>query len=104
MSPKCPHCGEPLQAFALPEEGGWDTSFHVACFNDDCSYFVRGRQRMEDVYGVKVSYRYRVDPSSGVSSPLAVWSRDALRDRILDAEITTDIAPDEEARSKGATS
>jgi hypothetical protein len=50
---------------------------------------------MEDVYGVKVSYRYRIDPSSGQSSPLAVWSRDALKDRILEAEITTDIAPDE---------
>jgi len=89
MSPKCPHCGEPLQAFALPEEGGWESTFHVACFNDDCAYFVRGRRRMEDVYGVKVSYRYRVDPTTGQSSPLAVWSPDALKDRILDAEITT---------------
>jgi hypothetical protein len=50
---------------------------------------------MEDVYGVKVSYRYRVDPITGQSSPLAVWSKDALKDRILEAEITTDIAPDE---------
>lgn len=47
---------------------------------------------MEDVYGVKVSYRYRIDPTTGQSSPLAVWSKDALKDRILEAEITTDIA------------
>ena len=91
MSPKCPHCGEPLQAFAVPEEGGWDSAFHVACFNDDCSYFVRGRQRMEDVYGVKVSYRYRIDPATGQSSPLAVWSKDALKDRILEADIAIGI-------------
>ena len=103
MSPKCPHCGEPLQAFALPEEGGWDSTFHVACFNDDCTYFVRGRQRMEDVYGVKVSYRYRIDPASGQSSPLAVWSRDAIKDRILDAEITADAASDEDAPPTEAT-
>jgi len=103
MSPKCPHCGEPLQAFAIPEEGGWDSTFHVACFNDDCTYFVRGRQRMEDVYGVKVSYRYRIDPASGQSSPLAVWSRDAIKDRILDAEITADAASDEDAPPTEAT-
>ena len=92
MSPKCPHCGEPLQAFAVPEEGGWDSTFHVACFNDDCSYFLRGRQRMEDVYGVKVSYRYRIDPATGQSSPLAVWSKDALKDRIMEADIVIGIA------------
>ena len=50
---------------------------------------------MEDVYGVKVSYRYRIDPTSGESSPLAVWSKDALKDRILDAEITTGIGSDD---------
>ena len=99
MSPKCPHCGEPLQAFAVPEEGGWDSTFHVACFNDECSYFVRGRRRMEDVYGVRVSYRYRIDPTTGLSSPLAVWSKDALKDRILDAEITTGLASDDPAEN-----
>ena len=95
MSPKCLHCGEPLQAFALPEEGGWDSAFHVACFNDECSYFVRGWQRMEDSFGVKVSYRYRIDPATRQSSPLPVLSRDAIKDRILEAKITTDIAPSE---------
>ena len=93
MNPRCPHCRELLQAFSVPDEGGWDTSFHVACFNDDCSYFLRGWTRMEETYGVKVSYRYRIDPASGHASPLAVWSRDALRDRILDAEITAEVGP-----------
>ena len=50
---------------------------------------------MEDSFGVKVSYRYRIDPATGQSSPLAVWSRDAIKDRILEAEITTDITPSE---------
>ena len=89
MSPKCPHCGEPLQAFALPEEGGWDSTFHVACFNDDCPYYRQGWEWMESRYGVRTSYRFRIDPATGKSSPLAVWSTEALRSRILDAEVMT---------------
>ena len=88
MSPKCPHCGEPLQAFAVPEEGGWDSAFHVACFNDDCPYYRDGWVWMEQHYGVKSSYRFRIDPATGEALPLAVWSPQALRSRILDAEIT----------------
>jgi hypothetical protein len=42
---------------------------------------------MFDHYGVKSSYRYRVDPVSGTDSPLPVWSADAIKDRILDAEV-----------------
>jgi len=90
MNPRCPHCRDTLRPFELPEAGGWETPFHAACFNDDCPYFLRGWERMEGTYGVKVSYRYRVDPSSGVASPLAVWSSDAIKDRILDAEITAE--------------
>ena len=85
----CPHCKQPLQAFKLPADTGWQGDFHVACFNDECPYYVRGWAWMEEKYGVKASYRYRVDPESGVASPLAVWSPDALKDRILDAEISS---------------
>jgi hypothetical protein len=86
--PTCPHCHEPLAPFRLPDESGWQTDFHVACFNDECPYYRSGWGWMEDHYGVKTSYRFRIDPATGKSSPLAVWSSSALRDRILDAEIT----------------
>ena len=92
--PRCPHCGDPLQAFELPEQGGWDSPFHVACFNDDCPYYTRGWEWMESQYGVRASYRFRIDPATGVASPLAVWSRDAIKNRILDAELSTEDAPD----------
>jgi hypothetical protein len=60
---------------------------------------------MEEHYAVKASYRYRVDPASGHSSPLAVWSADAIKDRILDATVTakpdadTNDTPDEGSNS-----
>lgn len=86
--PSCPHCRKTLVPFQLPDNTGWRTDFHVACFNDDCSYYRKGWVWMEHHYGVKSSYRFRIDPATGKAMPLAVWSAQALRDRILDAEIT----------------
>ena len=86
--PRCPHCDESLQAFQLPDNTGWQTDFHVACFNDECPYYLRGWEWMEQRYGVKSSYRYRIDPANGKASPLAVWSPQALRSRILEADVS----------------
>lgn len=80
----CPHCHEPLKKFRLPDNTGWLEPYHLACFNDDCPYFRRGWVWMFDRYGVKSSYRHRVDPRTGGASPLPVWSRDALKDRIIE--------------------
>jgi hypothetical protein len=62
----------------------------MACFNDDCPYYQRGWKWMEENYGVKSSYRYRLDPATGHASPIAVWSQEALRDRVIDAEVSTE--------------
>ncbi|OGQ90783.1 MAG: hypothetical protein A2289_02760 [Deltaproteobacteria bacterium RIFOXYA12_FULL_58_15] len=80
----CPHCGAHLQGVRLPDETNYDRKVHWACFNDECTYFVEGWDWMMEQYEAKASYRYRVEPKSGVSSPLPVWSAAALRDRIVD--------------------
>jgi hypothetical protein len=85
-SSTCPHCGAALVALELPEAGAWDHPHHLACFNDDCSYYVRGWTWMSERFGVRSSYRYRVDPQSGLASPIAVWSPTALRSRIVGGE------------------
>ena len=92
--PACPHCEQALVPFLLPEAGGWDTPFHLACFNDDCPYYVRGWAWMEEHYGVRSSYRHRLDPATGTTSPLPVWSPTAIRDRILEADVVVDEADD----------
>jgi hypothetical protein len=81
----CPHCGVRLRPFAVPEGGGWDPKPQWACFNDDCPYYREGWDWMWEQYRAKASYRYRVvDPATGRSSPLAVWSPTAIRDLILE--------------------
>lgn len=85
--PVCPHCSQKLQAFDLPEATGWTAEFQLACFNDDCGYFIRGWEHMKTNFAVNASYRYRVDPSTGTPSPLPVWSADALKDRIIEVAI-----------------
>ena len=73
----------------MPDDSGWnfDELVHWACFNDDCSYFKDGWDHMVGQFEARVSYRYRVtSPKTGASSPLPVWSKDALRDRILETQ------------------
>lgn len=78
----CPHCGGPLDRLELPATL-FDHDWDLACFNDECPYYVRGWAWMEQQYGVKSSYRYRIDPGNGFASPIAVWSPTALRSSIL---------------------
>jgi hypothetical protein len=68
----------------MPNEGGWDGTVQLVCFNDDCSYFKEGWDWMWEKYQVKTSYRFRQDPESGATAPLPVWSNDALKDRIIE--------------------
>ena len=94
----CPHCGQEVSRVTMPDNSGWQEPYHLACFNDDCSYYKNGWDWMYEHYRVRASYRYRVDPVSKAVSPLPVWSSSAHRDRILvddaiDDLPTTDRAP-----------
>ncbi len=94
--PVCPHCGQFLIRFELPDNTGWQGEFQLACFNDECPYFVRGWEHMKEHYAARASYRHRIDPTTGHASPLAVWSYTALRDRILDEITEESISPDDD--------
>jgi len=82
----CPYCGEKLLNWNVPEMACWGTRVQFVCFNDECSYFVKGWDWMKSQYEVNASYRYRLDPETGEEGPLPVWSKDALKSGIIEEE------------------
>ncbi len=80
----CPHCGETLKQWKTPADSSWGEGFQYVCFNDECSYFLKGWEHMKSNYNANSSYRHRFDPVSGETGPLPVWSKDALKDNVCE--------------------
>jgi len=82
--PRCPHCGQEMKKWKVPIASTWPNEFFYVCFNDACSYFVQGWERIWEQTAAKASYRCRLDPDTGKCAPLPVWSSDALKDDIIE--------------------
>ncbi len=83
----CSHCGSRLKKWRVPDDGTWSEEFFLVCFNAECPYYERGWVWMKQRYNQRASYRHSVNPTTGASSPLPVWSKSAARDLIVgDAE------------------
>ncbi|MFC1520999.1 ogr/Delta-like zinc finger family protein [Elusimicrobiota bacterium] len=80
---KCPHCGVKMLKWMPPEGASWDRVGQYVCFNNECSYYVKGWEWMKEKYSHTVSYRHRYDPNTGEKGPLPVWSEDAMREGII---------------------
>lgn len=72
-----------MRRWANPDGVSWTGGFQYVCFNDDCPYFVRGWNWMKEHYNVAGSYRHRLDPETGQSGPLPVWSAEDFRGNII---------------------
>lgn len=82
----CPHCDSRLMPWRSPDMTSWGGNIQYICFNDDCEYFVGGWKWMKEKYDVVASYRHRLDPETGETGPLPVWSRTALKTNVVSEE------------------
>ena len=80
----CPHCGHRLEKWTVPDDATWAEEFLFVCFNDDCSYYREGWEWMEQQFGQHGSYRFMVNPTTGASSMIPVWSDSATREMIVE--------------------
>ena len=84
--PTCRHCAAPLKKWLVPDGSSWSEEFFYVCFNDECPYYRDGWAWMLDQFGQHASYRYAVNPSSGASLMIPVWSATATRELIVETD------------------
>jgi SAM-dependent methyltransferase len=83
----CPYCGEKLRKWAVPNNPfacAWDNDYMYICFNDACSYYVRGWDVMHKEGTCGVSYRLMYNPEKDRCLPVPVPTPRALREGIID--------------------
>ncbi len=83
LSSRCPHCLTPMVRWGNPQMTTWSGEYQYVCFDDACPYYLRGWLWMRERYNVHASYRHRLDPNTGETGPLPVWSPTALRNLII---------------------
>jgi len=84
---QCPHCGEKLKKWAVPDNPfafTWDNEFMYICFNDRCPYYIRGWDHMAGKGNRGVSYRLMYYPEKDICMPIPVPSPRALRESIVE--------------------
>jgi hypothetical protein len=79
----CKYCGGELSKVLIPQESDWGVEFFMICMNDECSYYVKGWDWMQEQYKVKASYRYKYDPSSDIEGPIPVKSPNDMKDWVV---------------------
>ena len=84
--PQCQHCGVKMSKWKIPDDSTWNEEFHWVCFNDECSYYIKGWDWMESQYQQHASYRFRLNPADGSTGPLPVWSPSAHKEYVLTEE------------------
>lgn len=83
---ECPHCGQRLKKWEVPQTPftEWDNEYMHVCFNDQCSYLLRGFEAMARQGNTGSSYRLMYNPQNGSIGPIMVHSLSTLKDGIIE--------------------
>ncbi len=71
-----------MDPIETPMDSTWGGEIHHICFNDECCYFLQSWDVLETQGIEDAGYRCSMD-ARGNCQPMAVWSRDALKDLIV---------------------
>jgi len=82
---RCPYCNAELKKWKVPQNifTEWPNEYLYICFNDECSYFVKGWETMAE-QGNPCTYRLMYDPLTDCCNPFPVMNRNALKDGIME--------------------
>ena len=69
---KCPHCQEGLAIWEPSPYTGWGHNM-LYCNNNECNYFIRGREKIYCEYDKNFAYRYCYNPENGKEVPIISW-------------------------------
>lgn len=86
----CSHCGSRLKKWLVPDGTSWSEAYFLVCFNDDCAYYREGWDWMMSQYAQHASYRFAVNPETGATLMIPVWSDSATREMIVDDDAGDD--------------
>lgn len=81
----CPHCGEPLSKWEVPDDPciDWPNPYLFLCFNDACPFVVRGWRVLWEQGFPGASYRYLYNPETGASTTVPIRSLNDLKPGIV---------------------
>lgn len=104
--PKCPHCGQEMSIWEVPmvpvgDGLGWGEPFLFICFNDECSLYTQGWDKVQEDYGHTASYRCMCYPSSGKFECMPVFGKLGGTGQVVDDQILMEEAMLKEAIKKG---
>ncbi|RZB29856.1 MAG: hypothetical protein SRB1_02136 [Desulfobacteraceae bacterium Eth-SRB1] len=104
--PKCPHCGQEMSIWDVPSipmgDGlGWGEPFLFVCFNDECSLYTQGWDKVQEDYGHTASYRCMCYPSSGKFECMPVFGKLGGAGQVVDDQVLMEQEMLKEAIKKG---
>jgi hypothetical protein len=104
--PKCPHCGEEMSIWEVPQlaigDGlGWGTPYLFICFNDDCPMYREGWENIQENFAHSASYRCMNYPGTDQFECIPVFSPQGAKGQIVDNEVLAQEEAHKEAIKRG---